>query len=199
MTSFVRFVNVSPGETAVITLNNSPRGTLPYLASTDYIPVPAGTQELFVQLTGMETASFSDFFYTEPGRDYTVLIYRSAAGNYRIVTYPDDNLCCKAPRLRFINSVNLGAPGVNLLVNGLPLFTNIQLFETGTPQFVPVGTRSFLFRVTNSIGTTLVPDTQVTFQKKTIYTLILVPAPVTPGQFQLLVLTSPCHKKRCHA
>jgi hypothetical protein len=192
MTSYIRIVNVAFGETAQVSLNNQPAFTLQYQQASDYIAVPAGTQSIFANLTGNFTSFLQDFFVTEPCRDYTVLIYASSDEDYRIVVYPDDNSCCKTPRFRFINTIN---QRVNLLADGYTIFLNVDLFETGNPTYLPVKTDAFTFRVVNSAELfPLTPEFTVQFQKKTIYTLILLPTAAAENQYEVLVLATPCRK-----
>ena len=195
-TANIRFVNVSLGQTvSTIFIAGQPVFTnLAYLQSTPYLSVTAGAISLVAEFSP-SLASFLVFPFLEANRDYTALLAPSDDGAYTAIVYPDQNACCKTPRFRFINFAFGASDGVSLIVDNLTIYTGVITPNAGFPVYLETTPCSFIFKVVSTFNpaTVLIPDTQVQFEKGTVYTLITV-RNADDTAYEFLVLANPCRK-----
>lgn len=204
--AFARFVNVFNVSANPIQVfldeNDTPLTTVAYGASSEYLPIPVGIHTLSTVFSNApDDVTSSTIFFFENCRDYTILLAfgtESSLYTQVIVVYPDDNSCCKAPKLRFINALT---GSVNLLADGYTVFSNVGTDETGLPQFVSTKPCLFNFSLTGTDipPTVLINSFPFKFKKCHNYTFIpIVQEGTLPPTFTFLVLASRCHDKKCH-
>lgn len=137
-TGRVRVVHASPDAPGVDVYVDSAKvlENLPYLEYSEYLPVPAGSHEIRVNVTGTQTTVFQATPSIQAGRDYTAIAvgYAAKTPALDVVLLTDDNAEPGRGRIK-IRAVHAapGAPAVDIYVT-----TPFETLDGKTPVLTNV-------------------------------------------------------------
>jgi Domain of unknown function (DUF4397) len=174
----IRVIHSSPDAPAVDVYANGAKvlSDVPYLASSGYLPVPAGAYTFEVFVAGANPDSDAPVLTIpadlEAGVDYTVVALNEVA-SIEAAVFVDDNSAPAAGKAH-ISVIHAGpdAPAVDVAVAAGPvLVSNLALGERAGPLPVDAGTYDLEVRVAGTADVAL-PLPGVALEEGSIYTFI---------------------------
>ena len=193
----VRVVHASPDAPDVDVLLNDAEvlGDVPYLTASDYLGVPAGDQNLKVNVAGTATTVIDADLSLVDGTDYTVIASGLAEAVEPIVLQDDNSTPAAGnARVRAIHGAP-GAPSVDIYItapgadleNTIPLLVSVEFGDVADYVEAPAG--DYQVRVTLAGTKTVVIDSgTLTLSSGQVRTAMAVDAVGGGAPFDLLVL-----------
>jgi hypothetical protein len=193
----VRVVHASPDAPDVDVLLNDAEvlGDVPYLTASDYLGVPAGDQNLKVNVAGTATTVIDADLSLVDGTDYTVIASGLAEAVEPIVLQDDNSTPAAGnARVRAIHGapsapsvdIYITAPGADL-ENTIPLLVSVEFGDVADYVEAPAG--DYQVRVTLAGTKTVVIDSgTLTLSSGQVRTAMAVDAVGGGAPFDLLVL-----------
>ena len=193
----VRVVHASPDAPDVDVLLNDAEvlGDVPYLTASDYLAVPAGDQNLKVNVAGTATTVIDADLSLVDGTDYTVIASGLAEAVEPIVLQDDNSTPAAGnARVRAIHGapsapsvdIYITAPGADL-ENTIPLLVSVEFGDVADYVEAPAG--DYQVRVTLAGTKTVVIDSgTLTLSSGQVRTAMAVDAVGGGAPFDLLVL-----------
>jgi len=193
----VRVVHASPDAPDVDVLLNDAEvlGDVPYLTASDYLGVPAGDQNLKVNVAGTATTVIDADLSLVDGTDYTVIASGLAEAIEPIVLQDDNSTPAAGnARVRAIHGapsapsvdIYITAPGADL-ENTIPLLVSVEFGDVADYVEAPAG--DYQVRVTLAGTKTVVIDSgTLTLSSGQVRTAMAVDAVGGGAPFDLLVL-----------
>ena len=193
----VRVVHASPDAPSVDVLVDDAQvlSSVPYLGSSSYLDVPAGSRNVKVNAAGSSTTVIDADFPVTAGIDYTVIAGGLVADIAPIVL-EDDRAAPPAGNVK-VRAVHAApsAPAVDIYVTApgadleaeTPALTGVPFGAASDYLTVPAG--DYQVRVTPAGSTTVVIDSgTLTLASGQVRTAIAVDSPGGGGPFDLLLL-----------
>lgn len=154
----VMVVHASPDAPGVdllvndVKVNNSP---LAFPNNTEYLELPAGTQNIKVNAAGTATTVIDADLNLQRDKDYTVFAINTLDNIEALVL--EDDLTDPASGMSHVRFVHLSpdAPAVDIAVQGGPVLFSNSAFKSATP-FTPVSAGTYTLEVRPAGSTTAV-------------------------------------------
>ncbi len=198
----VRVVHASPDAPAVDVFVNNGKvlENLPYKEYSEYLPLPAGTYEFKINVTGTETTVTTVSATVAAGRDYTVIALGYAGAGrspgFGVKVLEDDNSlpANNGVKIRVVHGAP-GAPAVDVyvttpfetLMGKTPVLTNVPFDAASGYLTVPVGLYQARVAVAGTQTVAIDSHRLVTWANM-IRTVIAIDSPGGGAPFGFIVL-----------